>query len=155
MGGSARPASLARRPASCDAGFASLQSYGIGPGVVGPGQPVVVELEWSAGSRSPPLDPPVVFAHLVGPLDDDAPGRVVATDDGAPSSGDWPWRMAQPPAWGAFDRHVLATAAGTPRGVYAVEVGLYDRVTGTRYPVSCPMADTAERRIRLGTVLIR
>jgi uncharacterized membrane protein len=123
---------------------ARLAAACFAPQSVRRGESVVVDLYWQMPSTP---TTPVVFAHLIGPPHPDTGDPVWAGQDGPPSSG----------AWGdeVFDRHVLTVDPKSPAGDYTIEVGLYDRATGERFPVTGGTADPANRRVVLGTVTVR
>jgi hypothetical protein len=86
---------------------------------------LTVTLGWHA------LDTPptalTAFVHLVGP-----DGALVAQSDaipGAYSTTQWA------PGEVVVDPHQLALPAGLPRGTYHLVAGLYDPITGARWPV--------------------
>ena len=77
--------------------------------------------------------PPAIFVHLL-----DTEGRIVAGWDGLDVS---------PPGWEADDvfiqTHSLTVPAGTPPGVYLLELGVYSPETLERWPVFAFIDETA------------
>jgi hypothetical protein len=85
-----------------------------------------VRLWWEALA---PLDRDyTVFVHLV-----DEEGQLVGTGDRPPLEGGFPTRLWRP-GDGVADEHVVPLPAGLPSGVYTVQVGWYDPLTGARLP---------------------
>jgi hypothetical protein len=91
------------------------------PLTIAAGQTLDFETRWLA--RDPVAYPRRVFVHVV----DRATGTTIAQHDGldAPTkfwrAGDW---IAQ--------QHILSIPVDTPAGLYEVQIGLYDPVTGQR-----------------------
>jgi hypothetical protein len=107
--------------------------FGLDPaGAVQAGKTLAVDLHWQALE---PLDNDyTVFVHLIGGYNPATGGPVWAQDDSWPLSGGHPttrWLPGQI----VVDRHVLEVPEGTPPGVYQIEVGLYDALTGERLSV--------------------
>ena len=96
------------------------------------GQAVCLVLNWqSAGNL--PADY-TVFVHLVGPVNQTAKSMLRAQHDGMPVDGLRPTETWQPGEY-IQDMHVIFVPADVPAGVYQINVGLYDAVTGVRLPV--------------------
>jgi len=85
-----------------------------------------VTLWWEALE---PLDVDyTVFVHLI-----DAGGQLVDTGDGPPLEGGFPtqlWRSGD----SLMDEHVISLPPDLTSGVYTIQVGWYDPVTGARLP---------------------
>lgn len=118
-----------------------------------PGQTVYLDLFWRVEQ---PIDRRLtVFAHLLGTAHNPATGGPVwAGHDSEPLMGAVP--ITQWPGDAVIvDRHPLTLDSGTPAGEYQIEIGLYDTATGDRLPVAEDGADTAGRRLLLGTVPVK
>jgi len=105
------------------------------------GEEFAVNLQWQA-LRQPDADY-VVFLHLLLP-----PDAVWAQRDEMPQDG-----QAPTSAWVAgqqvTDRMRLTVPAEAPPGLYAVEIGLYDRETGERLTVDLSDAGVLLGRVRV------
>jgi hypothetical protein len=111
------------------------------------GRALTVDLHWQAQRR---LDKDyTIFVHLLGEYNPATGGPVWAQDDSYPLDNGHPttrWLPGQVIA----DRHLVDIPPDTPPGIYEIEVGLYDVLTGERLSVD----STAEDRILLGTIQI-
>ncbi len=97
------------------------------------GQSLTLELHWQ-GQQWLEQDY-TVFAHLLGPYNPATGGPLWAQDDGQPLREGHPttrWR----PGEVVIDTRVLDVLPQTPPGVYQIEIGLYDALTGERMSVS-------------------
>jgi 4-amino-4-deoxy-L-arabinose transferase-like glycosyltransferase len=130
--------------------FARLDGVGMGAARVSPGGTMAVDLMWDVNNENAPIPVPAphVFIHLVGPPHPESGDPVWAGQDGLPSSG--PWRKGE-----VFDRHVLTLDPAAPPGEYQIEVGLYNPETGERYPVTGEDAGGANRRVVVGTMIVK
>jgi hypothetical protein len=104
----------------------SLDSVSISDTAIRAGEPICVELTWTAG-RTPSTDY-TAFVHLL-----DANGQIVAQSDLSPGNGFAPTTAWQP-AQAIVDRRGLIAPTSTAPGSYRVIAGLYD-AEGTRLPV--------------------
>ncbi|HLB13184.1 MAG TPA: hypothetical protein VJO15_09520, partial [Dehalococcoidia bacterium] len=105
-------------------GLVRLDSAGIAPQQVRPGEVLRLYLRWSALKE--PGRKYVAFVHLV-----DKEGRGCTGRDGEPVDGLRPtesWRTGEV----IDDRRGLMVGPGTPPGPYYLAVGLYDREDWTR-----------------------
>jgi len=146
-----------------DFGFTRLVAVGVTPTEARPGEAVVVDLHWTVHDDRGPLwndrhplltEPPIVFAHLVGPPRPGTGDPVWAGQDGEPSGGDWA-SVAVSGGEALFDRHVLVVDPAAPSGDYTIEVGLYAPDGGERHAVTGALADSANRRVVVGAVRVR
>jgi 4-amino-4-deoxy-L-arabinose transferase-like glycosyltransferase len=115
-------------------GRVRLLGYGWAPeDAVQAGTALRVDLHWQAlhtlGTNY------TVFVHLVGGYNPATGGPLWAQDDSWPLGGGHPTTRWQPGQVVA-DRHVIEVPEGTPPGVYQVQVGLYDALTGERLSVA-------------------
>lgn len=104
----------------------ALLGYGLDRQTTEPGGRVSLVLYWQA-LRTPSADH-TVFVHLR-----DQMGKIVAQADGDPQEGNYPtswWDTGET----VVDERPLV--APLEPGEYSLVVGLYDRTTGTRLPVS-------------------
>ncbi len=97
------------------------------------GEVLTTTLEWRADGK--PNQNYVVFVHLLGPG-----GTLWGQHDAAPAGGTRPtgeWSIGDR----IEDRHGIAVLAGTPPGIYAIEIGLYNPINGERLPLRDGSAD--------------
>jgi hypothetical protein len=81
--------------------------------------------------RANPIDQPyVVFNHLI-----DAQGQIVAQQDDRPQAGQ-PLMTCWQPNETYLDRHVVELPTDLPAGVYWLQMGLYNAVSGQRVRVN-------------------
>jgi hypothetical protein len=119
-----------------------LNEFTVWPTETEPGDTVLVQLAWSAGT---PTDRPYkVFLHLL-----DSNGTLIAQRDGEPVGGSRPTT-----GWGPgemiVDRYGLAIPSELPPGKYLLRLGLYDMSDpGTRLIVN------GEDSLLLATILVR
>jgi hypothetical protein len=71
-----------------------------------------------------------VFVHLI-----DEGGELVITGDGPPLEGGFPTQLWRP-GDSVADEHILPLSPDVPPGVYTVQVGWYDPLTGARLPAT-------------------
>jgi hypothetical protein len=137
-----------RRDVSVGEDLVRFVGYGVRPSErVGSGGKVTVDLFWEAQR---PVDRDyTVFVHLLGGYNPATGGPVWAQDDGYPLDGGHPTTRWLPGRTIA-DRHTLVLPAEIPSGVYSIEVGLYDALTGERLSV----VDSDQDRILIGEVQI-
>jgi 4-amino-4-deoxy-L-arabinose transferase-like glycosyltransferase len=109
-------------PASSSNAEARLLGYDLYPQPVKGGEALIVTLYWRA--LATPSAERFVYTRLV-----DARGRIWARTDGPPVMGLWPATRWQPEMV-IEDAHELPVPAGTPPGIYRLEVGLYDPGNG-------------------------
>jgi hypothetical protein len=86
-----------------------------------------------------------VFVHLV---DDEK--QLVATGDGPPLEGGFPTRLWHP-GDSAADEHLVLLPPDLPPGVYSVQVGWYDPITGTRLPATRGGEWLSQNAVTVGT----
>jgi len=102
-----------------------------------------VMLWWEA--LAPPERDYTVFVHLV-----DGEGQLVGTGDGLPLKGGFPtrlWRSGDSVA----DEHIIPFPPDLPTGVYTVQVGWYDPVTGVRLPAMQEERRLSQDAVGVGT----
>ena len=129
-------------------GLIHFLGYGTSPEAeIRVGRALTVDLHWQTQRR---LETDyTVFVHLLGEYNPATGGPVWAQDDGYPLDSGYPttrWLPGQVIA----DRHLLDIPPDTPPGIYEIEVGLYDALTGERLSIN----GRAEDRILIGTVQI-
>jgi len=106
----------------------ALLGYDIDSQPSAPGEPVELKLFWRAEAEM--ARSYTVFVHVV-----DANGRTVAQSDVVPGDGVRP-TTGWLPGEIVPSIHLLEPPAGCTDGCYALRIGMYDRVTGERLPVS-------------------
>ncbi len=129
-------------PVTNENGWIQLTGYGITPNVER-GTEVLLLLQWLA--LQPVPQDYQVFVHLLN-----AQGEKIVQRDGQPVQWTRPtssWQAGE----AIDDRYGIPLPADIAPGVYHVDVGLYDPVTGTRLPVSAGPGDFA---IALGPVVV-
>lgn len=148
---------LSSRAPVAQVGPVTLQAARLAMGRASAGPVVIADLCWKAPTHLDAAESPTVFAHLLGPLRDQATSAVWAVGDGPPSGAAWPWQWSWREMAEAFvfDRHLLWLPAHAPPGIYEVEVGLYDPVSGERWPTRGLSADVVARRVVVGRVHVR
>jgi len=114
------------------------------PVTVTPGAPLRLLTTWRVLRVSPP-GPSGVFAHLL-----DAEGRIVAQDDhlGFPRHS---WRADD--LFVQFSR--LDVPATLPPGRFTLQVGIYDKDTQARWPVTDSVGQALGDHIVLGAVVVQ
>ncbi len=137
-------------PNRVDAPFASgirLLGYELGAPVTTAGETVNLTLFWSSdgdlGQRYK------VFTHLLGDMFNANSGNFIwGQVDSEPAAGTRPtttWRGAEV----IVDEYAIPVAPDAPPGIYRLEVGLYDSLTGERLPVLSPDGTPAADHIIL------
>lgn len=124
-------------------GWFQLAGYALTPEVQA-GREILVTLNWLA-LRDIDKDFQV-FVHLL-----DASGEKIIQRDGQPVQWTRPtstWVEGE----AIDDRYGIALPAAIAPGLYTIDVGLYDPVTGTRLPISAGPGDFA---VALGPVIVR
>lgn len=121
----------------------ALRGYDLTPdGPATPGSSLTVTLRWAATAS--PARRWTVFVHLLGPG-----GAVAAQHDGEPASGRLPTS-----AWLAGDSvedpHTFTVPRSLAGRTVALEVGLYDPVTGERDPLVGGGDSVALEQVRVG-----
>jgi hypothetical protein len=106
-------------------GAVSLLSYDMPVGQVAPGGTLTLVTHWRVNNPGTP-QPVAIFAHLVDPG-----GKLAAQDDrlGYPHHG---WQ----PGDVFVQMHKITVPKGVAPGQYQIELGLYFRDTGARWPVA-------------------
>jgi hypothetical protein len=114
------------------------------PVTVTPGAPLRLLTTWRVLRVSPP-GPSGVFAHLL-----DGEGRIVAQDDhlGFPRHS---WRADD--LFVQFSR--LDVPATLPPGRFTLQVGIYDKDTQARWPVTNSVGQALGDHIVLGAVVVQ
>lgn len=158
------------RPTAVGLGFGSVElaSLALPAGPFRPGSTLPVELVWRSPSgtelpwSSLPETGPVVFVHLLGPIGPEGDAPLRADADGPPGIG-----LGAGLGDRLFDRHLLRLPAELEAGDYQLAVGLYDPVSGERWPIDARarrdpavagpslQIDPAERQLRVGSLRIR
>jgi hypothetical protein len=102
-------------------------------GAARPGETLGLTLYWTAGGPLPQRYK--VFTHLLGETFNAAGGNFLwGQSDAEPAANTRPttgWRAGEV----IVDTHVIPIAADAPPGVYRIEVGLYEPVSGARLAV--------------------
>jgi len=102
-----------------------------------------VMLWWE--TLAPPERDYTVFVHLV-----DGEGRLVGTGDDPPLGGGFPtrlWRSGD----GVADEHIISFPPDLPPGIYTIQVGWYDPVTGVRLPAMQEEGRLSQDAVVVGT----
>ncbi len=114
-----------------------LVGYDLEPEEPVPGGTLHLTLYWRAVAR--PASPYTVFTHLLGEGE-----TLVGQQDNMPVQDTLPTTCWQPGEFVA-DPYDIPVAADAEPGVYVLEVGMYDLLTGERLPVSGPPGQPADR----------
>lgn len=124
-------------------GWIQLAGYGLTPDVQA-GREILVVLNWLALQD---IDTDYqVFVHLL-----DATGEKIVQRDGQPVQWTRPTSSWQP-GESIADRYGIPLPVDLVPGLYQIDVGLYDPVTGTRLPISAGPGDFA---VGIGPVIVR
>jgi hypothetical protein len=106
-----------------------------------PEEQVRLTLYWQASASV--YENYVVFVHLL-----DGTGWLRGQQDNQPRRGTFPTKAWVPGEW-VVDTYHVPVAADAPPGDYAVEVGMYRPVDGTRLAVSGADGEPEQRRVLL------
>ena len=126
-------------------GWASLLGYDLSPGQLEPGSSLSLTLYWACAQPSP--GDYKVFTHLL-----DERREIQGQSDSVPDNGNAPtsdWR----PGDIIIDRYEIPLRATAQPGTLAVEIGLYDPLTGVRLPLLRAGQPAAEDRFLLPTTI--
>ena len=123
-----------------------LENARISGTAINAGEPICVELEWTATQT--PSTEYTVFVHLL-----DSNNQVIAQSDVSPGSGFAP-TTTWFPSQAIVDRHGLIVPATVAPGMYRLTLGLYD-LEGTQLPVRSTAGMPATDSFLLGTLEIR
>ncbi len=134
---------ITRRVDASFAGGIRLLGYDLAAGRARPGEPVGLTLYWtSEGGIGQTYK---VFTHLLGDVFNATSGNFLwGQSDSEPAANTRPtttWRAGEV----IVDEYAIPLAADAPAGVYRIEIGLYDPLTGQRLPLldadGAPAAD--------------
>jgi hypothetical protein len=129
-------------------GFARLLGYSLSSTPLHPGSTMTLHTLWQIEAATP--NPNKVFVHVLGaPKADGSP--VYAQHDGEPCDDSYAttnWTVGD---WLAADLTV-DLPADLPAGVYTVQTGWYDSVSGARAPVSDDAGPHANEAVQLQQV---
>lgn len=113
------------------------------PGVVSPGESVLVTLEWRAGA---PIELDyTVYTHLLAP-----DGHLVAQSDSQPVGGTRPMTGWVEGEMVRDQYAIVVPATAVPGEGYSLRVGLYDLATGAR----ATLAGTGDDGVTIGVVQV-
>jgi hypothetical protein len=129
-----------------------LLGYNLDAATVQPGKPLSLTLFWS--SDGDVRQRYKVFTHLLGDTFNTASGNFLwGQADNEPAANTRPtttWRGAEV----IVDEYAIPVSPEAPPGVYRIEVGLYDPVTGQRLPVLEPEGTPAADHAILADILV-
>ena len=112
----------------------ALEGFALSSQAPLPGRQLCVALFWRA--EAPVSQPYVVFVHLLGQTYNATQGNFLwGQHDGQPADGLRPLPTWQPGEL-VEDSHCFTVDTQAPPGPYLIEVGLYDRTSGQRLPVT-------------------